>query len=72
MTKTGEEDVSGQKALVLRMKPSSFIIAALVKPIIFKYASDGSRLLEMNGRVAPKQKSGDSFKDLDAEVVYFY
>jgi hypothetical protein len=72
LTKTGEEDVSGQKALVLRMKPSSFIIAALVKPIIFKYASDGSRLLEMNGRVAPKQKSGDSFKDLDAEVVYFY
>ena len=72
LTKTGEEDIGGQKAVVLRMKPSSFIIAALVKPVIFKYAADGSRLLEMNGRVAPKKKAGDSFKDLDAEVVYSY
>lgn len=70
--KTGNEDLSGQKAVVLKMKPSSFIIAALVKPIFFKFTEDGTRLLEMNGRVPAKQKSGDSFKDLDAEVVYAY
>ena len=70
--KIGEEKVGDQPAVVLKMKPSSFIIAALVKPIIFKFAADGSKLLEMNGRVAPKKKVGDSFKDLDAEVVYTY
>ena len=70
--KIGEDKVGDQPALVLKMKPSSFIISALVKPIIFKFAADGSHLLEMNGRVAPKKKDGSSFKDLDAEVVYTY
>jgi len=70
--KTGEETVDGQKALVLKMKPSSFLIAALVKPIIFTFAADGSKLLAMNGRVPPKRKDGSSWKDLDAEVTYTY
>jgi hypothetical protein len=68
--KIGDEEIAGQKAVVLKMKPSSFLIAALVKPILFKFAADGSKLLELNGRVPVKQKSGDSFKDLDAEAVY--
>lgn len=72
LTKTGEEEIGGQKVFVLRMKPSSFIIAALVKPVIFKFAADGSRLIELNGRVPPKTKSGDTYKDLDAEVTYSY
>ncbi len=70
--KVAEEKIGEQTAVVLKMKPSSFIIAALVKPIIFKFAADGSRLIEMNGRVAPKKKEGAAFKDLDAEVVYTY
>jgi hypothetical protein len=70
--KTGEEKVGEQQALVLKMKPSSFLIAALVKPIIFKFAADGSKLFELNGRVAPKRKDGSSWKDLDAEAVYSY
>lgn len=70
LIKVSEEQVQGEQAVVLKMKPSSFLIAALVKPVFFKFKSDGSRLLEMNGRVAPKKKSGDSWKDLDAEVVY--
>lgn len=65
--KDGEQDV-----YLLKMKPSSFLIAALVKPIFFKFNHDGSRLLEMNGRVGPKQKDGTSWKDLDAEIVYSY
>lgn len=68
--KVGTEKVGELDAVVLKMKPSSFIISALVKPIIFKFAADGSRLLEMNGRAAPKRKDGNSWKDLDAEIVY--
>ncbi len=70
--KIGEEKIGDQPALVLKMKPSSFLIAALVKPLIFKYAADGSKLLELNGRVPPKRQDGNSWKDLDADVVYTY
>ncbi len=70
--KTGDTTVDGQKAILLKMKPSSFVIAALVKPLIFTYAVDGSHLLIQNGRVTPKKKDGSSFKDLDAEMVYSY
>jgi hypothetical protein len=70
--KNGEEKQGDQKILVLKMKPSSFLIAALVKPLYFRYPEDGAHLLEMNGRVPPKTKSGSSWKDLDAEVVYSY
>lgn len=58
--------------VILTMKPSSMIIAALVNPLEFKWAADGSRLLEMKGRIAPKKKEGAKWKDQDAEVVYFY
>ncbi|GIL18862.1 MAG: hypothetical protein BroJett040_26130 [Oligoflexia bacterium] len=70
--KVSEEKKNGQDLVVLKMKPSSFVIAALVKPLFFKFTSDGSRLIEMKGRVPLKQKSGDTWKDLDAEVVYSY
>ena len=70
--KIGAEKFDGKDAVILKMKPSCFIIAALVNPIIFEYAADGSHLLAMNGRVPMKKKSGNSWKDLDAEVVYSY
>lgn len=70
--KVSEEKVDNIDCLVLKMKPSSFIIAALVKPIYMKFSKDSMRMIELNGRVAPKLKDGDSWKDLDAEVVYKY
>lgn len=70
--KISEETVGSEKLIVLKMKPSSFIIAALVDPLIFKFKSDGSQLIEMIGRVPPVRKDGSKFKDLDAEVVYSY
>lgn len=70
--KTGTETIGSNEALVLKMKPSSFIIAAIVNPIIFKFKADGSALLEMNGRTAPKKLEGKKYKDLDAEIVYTY
>lgn len=63
----------GDKTLVrVKLKPSSFIIAAIVNPLIFTFPANGEHILEMVGRVPPKQKSGDKWKDLDAEVVYTY
>jgi hypothetical protein len=70
--KIGEEKVEDKTIILVKMKPSSFVIAAIVNPIIFKFPADGAHLLEMNGRVPPRQKVGDKFKPLDAEVVYSY
>ncbi len=70
--KIGEEGSGEQKRVTLKMKPSSMIIAALVNPIEFKFTADGKRLMEMKGRVGPKQLINGKWKDLDAEVVYTY
>lgn len=70
LKKMGTEKVNGQDVMVVRMKASSFIIAAIVSPITFRFAPDGSHLVSMSGRVAPKQKKGDSWKDLDGDVYY--
>lgn len=70
LSKTGEETINNQQIIVVRMKPTSFVIAALVKPVFFKFSADGSTLIEMNGRIAPKKLDGNSWKDLDAEIVY--
>lgn len=72
LKKLGEEGEGDAKLIKLQMKPSSFFIAALVKPIEFKFKADGSKLMEMVGRVAPKQKDGSKWKDLDAVVLYKY
>jgi hypothetical protein len=71
-TKVGEEKIGDIKAVIVRMKPSSFIIASIVNPIFFKFYPDGSKLVEMKGRVAPKKQYGDAWKDLDAEIVYHH
>jgi hypothetical protein len=70
--KESEESYNGEEVVVLKMKPSSFIISALVKPLQFKFSKSSKKLLYMKGRVAPMQKVGDIYKDLDAEVVYKY
>lgn len=69
-TKVKEVNVDGEKALVLKMKPSSFFIAALVNPLHWSITEDGAHLLTIEGRTAPKLKSEDGLKDLDAESVY--
>lgn len=72
LKKDSETTVNGQKAVVIRMKPSSFIIAALVDPLYFTFNEDGSRTLEMKGRTPTKIKDGSSLKDFDGRWVYKY
>ncbi len=67
-----EKKVDGKSIIVVKMKPTSFIIAALVKPLLFTFEKDTGKLLELKGRTLPKQNVNGSWKDLDAEVVYSY
>jgi hypothetical protein len=64
--------IDGHDVIVAKMKPTSMIIAALVKPLYFYIDTATKRVVEFRGRVLPKQKDGNSWKDLDAETVYSY
>jgi hypothetical protein len=70
--KDEEKKIEGRDVIIAKMKPTSMIIAALVKPLYFYIDKASGKLLEFRGRVLPKQKDGDQFKDLDAETVYSY
>lgn len=67
-----EVEMNGRKVYVLKMKPSSFIIAALVNPLYWYVTADGEKLLEIHGRSQVRQKVGKDWKDLDAVTVYEY
>jgi hypothetical protein len=71
MFKDGEAKIDGHDVIVLEMKPTSFVIAAIVKPLYFYYDKNNSDMLVMfKGRTIPKLKDGNDYKDLDAETVY--
>lgn len=70
--KEKDDTLNGEKVVVVKMKPSSFIIAALVNPMRFYFSPDGKRLVEFHGRTQGKKKSGNSWKDMDAVTVYEY
>ena len=65
-----EETLNGKKVFVLKMKPSSFIIAAIVNPLYWYVSADGQDLIEIHGRSQVKIKEDGSYKDLDAVTVY--
>jgi predicted lipoprotein with Yx(FWY)xxD motif len=59
-----------KSAIVIKMKPSSFIISALVNPLYFTMTEKDGVLLAIKGRTVPKLKSGSGFTDLDVETTY--
>lgn len=62
--------LNGEKVVQLKMKPSSFLISALVDPLLFSFKADGSRLVELDGRAVVKEKVGEKAKDFDAHTIY--
>jgi hypothetical protein len=71
-TREDDEKFRGEEVVVIKMKPTSFIISALVDPMYFRFKKDGSRILEFVGRLLPKQKIKGEWRDLDADMVYQY
>jgi hypothetical protein len=70
--KVSEKRVGDRDAMVVRMKPTSFIIAALVDPLYFTFDTSNRRLLEVIGRTAPMIQVDGKWKDLDVEMVLEY
>ncbi len=72
LRKDSDTVFNGTKAVVIRMKPSSFVIAALVNPLYFTFDEMGTRGLELRGRLPVKVKKGNSWADFDGRMVYKY
>jgi hypothetical protein len=67
-----DKDKSTPDTVVVKMKPSSIFIAAVVDPLYFTFDSEGKGLIEIVGRTLPKQKVDGQWRDLDANIVYHY
>jgi hypothetical protein len=66
-----ESTWQGKPVVVIKMSPSSFIIAALVDPLFFTMEKEGEhRLLQCDGRTTPKIREKNKWKDLDAVTVF--
>ncbi len=70
--KTGETAKEGRTIVTIRMKPSSFVIAALIDPLDFQIDKESIRLVDLKGRTIPKLRIGNKWKDLDAHIFYKY
>jgi hypothetical protein len=70
-TKVGERNEKGMPVVIVKMAASSFIIAALVNPLVFTIEKNGDhRVLNYDGITTPKFKDGEKFKDLEALTVF--
>ena len=70
--KDKERIVNGKEHVILKMKPTSIVIAAIVEPLFFVVDKKEVRLDELMGRVVVKSFESGSWKDVDGEVVYTY
>jgi hypothetical protein len=52
-----------------KMIPTSFIIAALVKPLTFNFNNQSKKWVSIIGRTLPKLRKNGEFVDVDAEMV---
>lgn len=70
--KLRDESSNGKPVVVVRMKPHNTLVSAVVRPVYFVLNKDGSRILELKGRMLPKIKVGTHWKDLEAEAVFIF
>ncbi len=60
-----------RKVVIVKMQPSSRIIAALVEPLFFTIESTPPhRVLQYIGRTTPKIEAGGKWRDLDATTLF--
>lgn len=70
LMKERDADVQGKPAMVVKMKPTSFIIASIVKPLFFSFdLAAPHSMLEYRGRVVAKVVEKGSPKDFDGVTI---
>ena len=69
--KDSECTLNGREVLILKMEPTSRILAVLVDPLFFTIEkAPPHHVLRYEGRTTPKAASAGKWKDLDAETVF--
>jgi hypothetical protein len=69
--KDKDTSYQGQGAILVRMEPSSRLLAALVDPLFFTIETNSPhRVWGYSGRTTPKIRSGNKWKDLDGVTVF--
>ena len=69
--KESETTSRGRRVAIIRMAPTSPIIARLVDPLFFTVEQDGQhRVLQYVGRVTPKTRIGNKWEDLDGTFIF--
>lgn len=70
LMKDHETVVRGKRAMVVKMKPTSFIIAGIVKPLFFSFDSMAPHnMVEYQGRIVPKMVEKGSAHDFDGLTI---
>ncbi len=64
--------VNGQAAVLIRMRPHNSLVSAIVRPVYFTVKADGSAIIELKGRMLPKNKIGSRFVDFEGEAIFSY
>ena len=71
LAKESESTWRGQPVIIVKMDPTSPIIARLVDPVRFTIETQGRhRILAYSGRTTPMIKHGNTWQDLDALTVF--
>ncbi len=70
--KVRELQFEGRNAVLIRMSASSTLIAAVVHPTYLTVLPDGSRILEVKGRMLPKRRVGSRWEDFEGEAYFVY
>jgi hypothetical protein len=71
--KEKSDTFQGRPVEIIKMKPTSFIIAAVVDPLLFYIEPTGDRrTLEVKGRTLPKIQKEGKWKDFDAIMKFVY
>ena len=67
--KVKEESLNGKKVVIVKMKPTSIFISALVDPLIFTCDATSGTVIAFTGRTLPRVLIDGKWRDLDAETV---
>ncbi len=70
LVKSDEATWQGKPAVIIKMEPASFFIRLVVDPVYFTVHKETRRVVKYAGRVTPKIKENDEWKDLDAVMVF--
>jgi hypothetical protein len=69
--KESETIWQGKPAVIIKMEPTSFIIAQFIDPLRFTIEKDGAHhVLQYTGRVTPSLRKKDKWEDVDALTVF--